>query len=133
MVEMRRFELLMLPHLGLNQAPIPIRVHLHTGEGLVLQNPQIYESLLDSLTAYLRPLAWHSHPPSLSAICTPSQQWNGTVHPPDEHGESIYYALLLYSSKRSGPKCPCRPATPSPKDGVLLLHHILDSGSNALV
>ena len=85
MVEMRRFELLMLSHLGLNQAPIPIRVHLHTGEGLVLQNPQIYEFLLDSLTAYLRPLAWRSHPPSLSAICTPSQQWEwrglGYMHP----------------------------------------------------
>ena len=57
----------------------------------------------------------------------------GAVHPSYELEESIYYALLLYSSKRSGPKCPCRPATPSPKDGVLLLHHILDSGSNAPV
>ena len=51
MVEMRRFELLMLLHLGLNQAPIPIRVHLHIGEDLVLQNPQIYEVLLDCLPA----------------------------------------------------------------------------------
>ena len=57
----------------------------------------------------------------------------GAVHPSYELEESIYYALLLYSSKRSGPKCPCRPATPSPKDGVLLLHHILDNGSTAPV
>lgn len=48
---MERFELSMLSHLGLNQAPIPIRVHLHTGESLVLQNPQIYEALLDYLPA----------------------------------------------------------------------------------
>lgn len=57
----------------------------------------------------------------------------GVVHPSDELEESIYYALLLYSPKRSGPKCPCRPATPSPKDGVLLLHHILDNRSSAPV
>ena len=57
----------------------------------------------------------------------------GAIHPSDGLEESIYYALLLYSPKRSGPKCPCRPATPSPKDGVLLLHHILDNGSSAPV
>ena len=57
----------------------------------------------------------------------------GAVHSANGLEESIYYALLLYSSKRSGPKCPCRPATPSSNDGVLLLHHILDNGSNAPV
>lgn len=57
----------------------------------------------------------------------------GAVHPSDGPEESIYYALLLYSPKRSGPKCPCRPATPSSKDGVLLLHHILDNESFAPV